>query len=374
MSTQQFSNFKEKLLNLKENTISVFILFIIIIIIILAICYYLYKKSLYSSECKFMTNIYGTLNNKIKPIDAKYKTFNHNLLDYYIKTAYNCCSGGNYKNDFVNTCNLINVLKQGCRGLDFEIYSIDDNPVVATSTSNNYYVKETYNYVNFSEVMNILSNYAFSQSTSPNYTDPIIIHLRIFSNNQKMFNKFSQIFETYNNLLLGKTYSYENQGRNIGKVPILDLKGKIVIIVDKSNTSFLDNKAFLEYVNITSNSIFMRALHYYDIKNTPDITELQNYNKQNMTIAMPDIGSNPQNPSGIVVRETGCQLIAMRYQYIDQYIEENTAFFNENGFGFVLKPERLRFIPVILPDPTPQKPELSYETRTISSNYYNFNI
>jgi len=321
-----------------------------------------------------MTNIYGTLNNKIKPIDEKYKTFNNNLLDYYIKTAYNCCSGGNYKNDFVNTCNLINVLKQGCRGLDFEIYSIDDNPVVATSTSNNYYVKETYNYVNFSEVMNILSNYAFSQSTSPNYTDPIIIHLRIFSNNQKMFNKFSKIFETYNNLLLGKTYSYENQGRNIGNVPILDLKGKIVIIVDKSNTSFLDNKAFLEYVNITSNSIFMRALHYYDIKNTPDITELQNYNKQNMTIAMPDIGSNPQNPSGIVVRETGCQLIAMRYQYIDQYIEENTAFFNENGFGFVLKPERLRFIPVILPDPIPQKPELSYETRTISSNYYNFNI
>ena len=374
MSTQQFSNFKEKLLNLKENTISVFILFIIIIIIILAICYYLYKKSLYSSECKFMTNIYGTLNNKIKPIDSKYKTFNNNLLDYYIKTSYNCCSGGNYKNDYVNTCNLINVLKQGCRGLDFEIYSIDDNPVVATSTSNNYYVKETYNYVKFSDVMNILSNYAFSQSTSPNYTDPIIIHLRILSNNQKMFNKFAQVFESYNNLLLGKKYSYENHGNNIGNIPILNLKGKIVVVVDKSNTSFLDNQPFLEYVNITSNSIFMRALHYYDIKNTPDINELQNYNKQNMTIAMPDIGSNPPNPSGIVVRETGCQLIAMRYQYIDQYIEENISFFDENGFAFVLKPERLRYIPVILPDPIPQKPELSYETRNISSKYYNFNI
>ena len=222
--------------------------------------------------------------------------------------------------------------------------------------------------------MNILSNYAFSQSTAPNHTDPIIIHLRILSNNQKMFSKFAQLFESYNNLLLGKTYSYENQGKNIGNVPILNLKGKIVIIVDKTNTSFLDNHSFLEYVNITSNSIFMRALHYYNIKNTPDITELQNYNKQNMTIAMPDIGSNPQNPSGIVVRETGCQLIAMRYQYIDQYIEENLDFFNENGFAFVLKPERLRYIPVVLPDPTPQNPELSYEERTISSKYYNFNI
>jgi hypothetical protein len=184
----------------------------------------------------------------------------------------------------------------------------------------------------------------------------------------------SHILETYNNLLLGKKYSYENQGKNIGNIPILNLKGKIIIMVDKTNTSFLDNRAFLEYVNITSNSIFMRALHYYDIKNTPDITELQNYNKQNMTIAMPDIGSNPPNPSGIVVRETGCQLIAMRYQYIDQYIEENISFFDENGFAFVLKPERLRYIPVILPDPIPQKPELSYETRNISSKYYNFNI
>lgn len=374
MSTQQFSDLKNKLLNLKENTISLFILFVIVIIIILAICYYLYIVNLYSSECKFMTNIYGTLNNKIKSIDIKYNTFNNNLLDYYIKTAYNCCSGGNYKNDYVNTCNLINVLKQGCRGLDFEIYSVDDNPVVATSTSNNYYVKETYNYVKFSEVMHILSNYAFSQSTAPNCTDPIIIHLRISSNNQKMFSKFAHLFESYNNLLLGKTYSYENQGKNIGNIPILNLKGKIIIMVDKTNTSFLDNRAFLEYVNITSNSIFMRALHYYDIKNTPDITELQNYNKQNMTIAMPDIGSNPQNPCGIVVRETGCQLIAMRYQYIDQYIEENIAFFNENGFAFVLKPERLRYIPVVLPDPTPQNPALSYEKRTVSSKYYNFNI
>jgi len=374
MTTQQFSDLKNQILNLKENTISTIIFVSIIFIIILAICYYLYKKNLNSRECKFMTNIYGTLNNKIKPIDSKYKTFNNNLLDYYIKTSYNCCSGGNYKNDYVNTCNLINVLKQGCRGLDFEIYSIDDNPVVATSTSNNYYVKETYNYVKFSDVMNILSNYAFSQSTSPNYTDPIIIHLRILSNNQKMFNKFAQVFESYNNLLLGKKYSYENHGNNIGNIPILNLKGKIVVVVDKSNTSFLDNQPFLEYVNITSNSIFMRALHYYDIKNTPDINELQNYNKQNMTIAMPDIGSNPPNPSGIVVRETGCQFIAMRYQYIDQYIEENISFFDENGFAFVLKPERLRYIPVILPDPIPQKPELSYETRNISSKYYNFNI
>ena len=43
------------------------------------------------------------------------------LLFNYIKTAYNCCSGGNYKNDYVDLCVLKNILKQGVRGLDFEI-------------------------------------------------------------------------------------------------------------------------------------------------------------------------------------------------------------------------------------------------------------
>ena len=93
-----------------------------------------------------------------------------------------------------------------------------------------------------------------------------------------------------------------------------------------------------------------------------------------MTIAMPDVGYNPPNPSGIVERETGCQMLAMRYQLIDSNLKENTTFFDNAGYAFVLKPERLRYIPVTVPTPTPQKPELSYATRTVSSDYYKFNI
>ena len=32
------------------------------------------------------------------------------LGDYFIKTAYNCCCAGNYKNDFVNICALKNLV------------------------------------------------------------------------------------------------------------------------------------------------------------------------------------------------------------------------------------------------------------------------
>jgi hypothetical protein len=118
----------------------------------------------------------------------------------------------------------------------------------------------------------------------------------------------------------------------------------------------------------------MKALHYYDIKYAPDINELIESNKTGMTIALPDKGSNPENPSAVVLRETGCQLLAMRYQEIDVNVEENDVFFDQNGHAFVLKPENLRYVPVTVPAPPNQDPKLSYATRTVKSDYYKFEI
>ena len=373
-NTIEPSNIMKTITNLKENFVSNMVFFIIILIVVIVLGYIYYIRRLNTNECNFMTNIYGTLDGRIHSINANDDNCKYNLIDYYIKTAYNCCSGGSYKNDFVSICNLKNVLKQGIRGLDFEIYSINDKPVVATSTEDEYYIKETFNSVDFADVMSTIVNYGFSGSTSPNPEDPIILHLRIKSTNQKMYTNFANLLEGYDGYLLGKEYSFENNGANFGFTPLLQLCGKIVIIVDRINTAFLDNQQFYEYINMTSNSIFMRALNYYDVKYTPDLVELQDDNRKNMTIAMPDVGVNPPNPSGIIVREAGCQMIAMRYQYIDNYLEENVALFDNCGYAFCLKPERLRYIPVTNPDPTPQNPELSYATRTFSSDYYTFDI
>ena len=168
------NNFK-KLFN-REDTMSYIFWTAIITLVISFIGYYIYIKNLMSSECTYMNNKYGTINGQLKSISSANPNSNYTLKDYYIKTAYNCCSGGSYKNDYVNTCNLTNIIKQGCRGLDFEIYSINDQPVVATSTSDSYYIKETYNSVPFAEAMKIIVNYAFSTTGAPNPNDPILIH------------------------------------------------------------------------------------------------------------------------------------------------------------------------------------------------------
>jgi len=190
-----------------------------------------------------------------------------------------------------------------------------------------------------------------------------------------MYQRLASIFSDYDALFLKPDHSYENDGYNLGDKPLLDLNGKIVVIVDKLNgSSFMDNHDFYEYVNMTSSSMFMRALTYYDVKNTPDLNELIEYNKRNMTIAMPDKGANPPNPSGIVCRESGCQLLAMRYQLFDTNLQENIMFFDNGGYSFILKPEELRYKPITIPDAVKQNPALSYANRNISSDYYKFDI
>ena len=132
--------------------------------------------------------------------------------------------------------------------------------------------------------MNIIRDYAFATSTAPNSLDPIIIHLRIKSTNQAMYKNFATLFKEYDSILLPKDYDSEYNGKNFGTVELKKLMGKVVIIVERSNTSFLECPEFYKFINMTSNSVFMRALHYYDIKYTPDLTELTEFNKQNMTI------------------------------------------------------------------------------------------
>jgi hypothetical protein len=116
----------------------------------------------------------------------------------------------------------------------------------------------------------------------------------------------------------------------------------------------------------------MRGYNFYNVKNNPDLNELTEFNKRSMTIVMPDSGSNSVNPSGIVSRASGCQMVAMRYQYVDNNLMENAEFFDRAGYAFALKPVNLRYQPVTVPAPTPQLPEYSYATRTSATDYYNF--
>ena len=237
-------NLKEKLRflgNLKDKTrlVQIIMFGMLITVIVLVVIYIRNKLTLKSRDCNYLEKDYPNFPTLSSIPAGDDSTYGYNLRDYYIKSAYNCCNPGSMVNSFVDTCALKNAIKQGARCLDFAIYSVDNNPVIASSSGNSYDVKDTYNSVPFKSAMEVVNNFAFSGSTCPNPNDPLILHFRILTNNQKIMPIMANtIFNTLERRLLGKAYSYENHGENLGADPIQKFLGKVIISVDKSNKIF----------------------------------------------------------------------------------------------------------------------------------------
>jgi len=339
------------------------IMIIVIGFIFFIIFFWGYRKmGLDQKNCDTLEELYKD-QPLIRSINPSNPIYNYKLRDYYIKTAYNCCSAGIFKNDFVNLCALKNCIKQGARCLDFEIYSVKNKPVIAISSKTNFNVKGSYNSIPFSDAMTVVSTYAFSANTCQNYQDPLILHFRIMSNSLKIQDDMANVlYNTLEDYLLGKKFSYENDGVNLGGYQLSLLMNKVVIIVDKANPIFVNTRLY-EYVNMASNSVFVRSLRFNDVKFSPDTEELTNYNKQQMTIVLPDTSSTNKNFSAALAKTYGCQMIGMSFQNFDQNMQYYTQMFDDSGSAFVLKDEMLRYIPIHIKKPPPQDPNLSYGLR-----------
>ena len=273
----------------------------------------------------------------------------YQLRDYYVKTAYNACASGQFKNDYMNICALENVIKQGARCIDFQIYSLDDEPVIAASSVTDYNIKETYNSVKFRDALTTISENALGAQPPgicPNPDDPIILHLRIMSNNKKMYDKMAAlIVEIMSDKLLEPSYNYKLNPNIIGETILYNLNGKVVIIVDNSNSLFESTKLD-ELVNLTSISgLSMRSLRYVtDVKYCADPDELITYNKDNMTIVIPELSISSSNHNAQLAWDYGCQFVAMCFQNSDNNMDNYNVFFYDKGAAFVLKDKHLRTI------------------------------
>lgn len=319
-----------------------FTVIIISILLVLTLYYIQSKHYLNTNNCLKLQQFYKTPP-KLYSIANNPKYNKHGLRDFTIKTAYNCCCSGELKHDYVNLCALSNCISQGVRCLDLEIYSIDNKPVVAASSSDDYNTKETYNSIPIKEVFDTIAKTAFSAGSCPNPNDPIILHFRIMSNNSKMYDKLAEIISIthgFNSKTLGKNYSYEytdgdTKSKNLGAVPISNFAGKIIIMIDGNNTLYQHTK-LNEYINIASGSVFMHILRFKDIQFNPDIN-LKVFNKKNMSIVLPDTSISDANPNFARPHKYGCQFIAMSFQNLDSNLISYNKFFETQNTAFVLK-------------------------------------
>jgi len=357
-------------------TITKWFLIGLIILTVMGIAYYVRVQiNKLSQNAQKMESEYKA-GSKLGSINPNQARFSHNLRDYYIASSYNSCCGGNFQNDYVDLEPLKEVIKVGARFLDFEIYSIDGKPVVGASPNNNYDLKGTYNQIPFNAVMETIKSFAFSSGFCNNADDPLFLHFRVKSDNTNIYRTMAKsVTKNFNNRLLPTKYGREGrdgQG-NIVKLPLLDFRGKVIIIAANDSNNFRDTP-FEDLVNMSTGTPFLDSKRNYDIQYTHDPQGLKEFNKKNMTLTMPDLSALNNNVPAALHQQYGCQFVCMNYPKLDANMKYYNKFFSDNGTAFVLKPYPLRYHVTRIPDPKPQNPKVSYAKKTISMPMFKGNI
>jgi hypothetical protein len=353
-----------------SNIVSIGGLFVLVVVIIVVTYTFIRDYTLQHNEQRSINTIETA--RKLQSIKQSLQT--QPLRNFYIKTALNCCSLGDWNSNYVDSLALKYAILQGYRCLDFEIYSMNDTPVVAASTNKkNFYHTETFNHLDFVDVCNDVNSMAFT--LAPNSGDPLLINLRIKSNNPgaKFVEGIIDGITAFGNRLLGPDNNYENGGQNLSKHPVSEFMGKVLIMMDVSNP-ITRSPELHQYINIGINSPFLHKLDYeMGVKNTPNMDTLIDHNKKNMSIVFPDPPYRV-NANLNVAKAFGCQLIGMMPQLKDANLQFYNEFFENEGCAFAKKPTELCYQPVVIETPPPQNPDVSFAGRNYSTDYASWSV
>ena len=326
----------------------VIISFVIIFFILFSVLSWIYSTlSNKSRSCVRINSLYKEGNDLRTHAPAlKHQGVEANILvkNFFIKTAYNCCCVDGYKNNWVDECALRKCIYQGARCLDFEIYSYNDEPIIAASTANNNSIKETYNYMKFQDVLTIIKNENHSNKID-NHADPLFLHFRIMSDNINIYKKMATLIKSvlFNN-------NDQNQNRcNIKEDKLLmsninELQNKYIIMVNANNYVNVQQTDLIDYVNLNSNGSNLKILRYKTLLASGDNNALlKAQTKKALVIVLPDLNNSIENYDWTKAYSNGCQFIAMKFQNIDnQLIHYNKIMFIDNRRkAIVLKPPKL---------------------------------
>jgi len=301
------------------------------------------------------------------------------LRDFYIMSSYNSCCGGNSKKDWVSLKPLEEVIQQGVRFLDFEIYSKSGTPIVAAggpaNSNGRHCLKGTYNQLNFEDVMEKINVTAYNLPA--NKEDPLFLNFRIKTNNKTIYNKMHKTIikvfgtESSKDRLVTDNLRFDGakvDDYSISNIPLFILKGKVIISINDVNHNYIGSK-FEELISMSDKStegIGMPYVHSYknlEVKDAYDPESLIEDNKKYLGISYPDFTNTTSNSSAALHHTFGIQFVTMNFQIFDEHLKHYINIFNENGSAFKLKPSNLRYKPVKIPIPQDAPKELSFKPK-----------
>jgi hypothetical protein len=322
---------------------------IITILLIALLSWIFHKIGLQKESCQKLDVAYpeaqnSTYFNGINSIkseaQALFDNSNSTLINYFVKSSYNSCCGDEYKNNFVDLCALKKCIFNGFRFLDFEIYSYNNDPIVASSTANNNFIKETYNALLLSEVLNTITENAFdADATKTNcHNDPLILNFRVMSTNVTMLEKMSDLLEEY--LVIRSNFNYSlltSKEADVLNTRMKALYKTIIIICDfNPDTGILDKyptnsklTKLKNYINLKAKGNYCNIYRVRDVDTKKGTPQFLDETKQKFTIVLPNLENSKINFYSLTSFQNGCQAICMKNQNNDT----NLTGYNNNNFS-----------------------------------------
>lgn len=249
------------------------------------------------------------------------------LNKVYVKTAYNCCCAGEFKNDYVDTCALVNCAKQGVRALDFTIFSLKDEPVVSASSYNSPLYKEQYNSLSFAEVIQqVKRSFVLDTMNCPNTTDPLFLILRIQSRHKKIYDKMADILQASfgsGNIAGNLLFTDMNQ---MNRVTIKQFIGKVLIMVDTTGLSGYESSTLSKLSVVNFGNLENRIIR------AKDVYDENRRSRSPLTILYPNLQTSSDNYDFTLGLPLGIQFIGMNFQTKDRYLDAYNEFFAEAAF------------------------------------------
>lgn len=357
----------------------IIMMYVLVIIMILGgLQFYEYKSNLKGvNDTKIKYNYKD--GSSVGPIPTTHK---HYLRDYFILGSYNSCCGGEISNDFVSITPLQEVLKQGARVLDFELYSKNGKPIIAASPENEpdekIVLKGTYNHIELDELFNAIETYGFGSGLAPNPSDPIFLNFRIKTENTNVLNMFARkIQDKFARRLLSSAYGNEGQyatkEQNMSTIKLKDLKKKIVIMINDPRKTYRGTD-LAELINLSTEMPNYRVLKNYDIVFGHDMAELAEANKKGITLTIPDAIADGKNPQITTHQKYGCQMCLTNFSILDTNHKHNLKKFADAGTAFILKPPHLIYQEKKIAPPKGQNPNVSYKEKPMTTDVVDFKL
>jgi hypothetical protein len=315
--------------------------------------------------------IFSTYTNvtKLAPLGCPQPS-NYRLCDFCVASSSYSVFPGAEVYDYVSEKIIPLAIKAGVRLVELDIYSdTNDQPVVGLKNQK-LGTDYAYNTVPFNECCNSVGQTAFNTITSPVSSDPFILSLVFHTDKTKTINAAAEILKSSacRPHLLDSSYSYTR--KNLAVEPVCNLQNKLIIVSGGSATK---GTLMEELVNLSWSTSHLRRMTYLQASQPHDHDEMIDYNRNNITMVVPDIGEDLVNSNPEILFTFGCQWIMMNYGSIDNMMEIYIGEFQENSL--VLKPAALRPLkPKKYKKPQIPDPALSFQPMKHTSPIYSITV